>query len=277
MSPSIPACTVPRCPSGRLRKPWIATRGYSSTSRSARARGSPAATSCSCRRATTRSRCTSRFATPSSAPAALSSATTRRVAPTALRSSSRRIEQLSTFHRAYYRGPRRDDRPPRLDPLDERPARARRRSIPTKLLVGRRTIRPYRDWIARKEAEGRYTWTLALYGTPAMAKEAGLSLEAYWREIAAACFLDDPDPIRRWRETFREIGTDQAPARPARDRAAARRGRRRRHHASRSAPTAAGSAAPAGTSRASRSSRPRTRAPPRERSPSPSRSTATGA
>ena len=39
-----------------------------------------------------------------------------------------------------------------------------------------------------------------------MAKEAGLSLEAYWGEIATACFLDDPDPIRRWRETFREIG-----------------------------------------------------------------------
>jgi len=38
-----------------------------------------------------------------------------------------------------------------------------------------------------------------------MAKEAGLSLEAYWNEIAKACFLDDRDPIRRWREVFREI------------------------------------------------------------------------
>ncbi len=115
------------------------------------------------------------------------------------------MEQLSTFHRAYYRGLAAtiDHRvsilstsdPRELDGID-----------PDKALVGRRTIRPFRDWIARKEAEGRYTWTLALYGTPAMAKEAGLSFEAYWREIAAACFLDDPDPIRRWRETFREIG-----------------------------------------------------------------------
>ena len=38
-----------------------------------------------------------------------------------------------------------------------------------------------------------------------MAKEAGLSLERYWGQIIDACFLDDPSPIRRWRETFREI------------------------------------------------------------------------
>jgi aminopeptidase len=115
------------------------------------------------------------------------------------------IEQLSTFHRAYYRGVAAtvDHRvavlstsnPRELDGID-----------PEKLLAGRRTIRPYREWITQKEAEGRYTWTLALFGTPAMAKEAGLSLEAYWGEISSACFLDDPDPIRRWRETFREIG-----------------------------------------------------------------------
>jgi aminopeptidase len=39
-----------------------------------------------------------------------------------------------------------------------------------------------------------------------MARAAGLSFERYWRQIIEACFLDDPSPIRRWRETFREIG-----------------------------------------------------------------------
>ena len=114
------------------------------------------------------------------------------------------LEQLSTFHRAYYRGLAAtiDHRVSILSTSDPRELDG---VDPEKLLIGRRTVRPYRDWIARKEAEGRYTWTLALYGTPAMAKEAGLSFEAYWREIAAACFLDDADPIRRWRETFREI------------------------------------------------------------------------
>jgi aminopeptidase len=115
------------------------------------------------------------------------------------------LEQLSTFHRAYYRGlaATLDHRitiittsdPRELDAVD-----------PEKVLQGRRTIRPYRGWIGRKEAEGRYTWTLGMYGTSAMAKEARLSLADYWGEIAAACFLDDQDPIRRWRETFKEIG-----------------------------------------------------------------------
>jgi aminopeptidase len=115
------------------------------------------------------------------------------------------VEQLATFHRAYWRGVATtvDHRisilstsdPRELDGID-----------PEKLFAGRRTIRPYREWIARKEAEGRYSWTLAAFGTPAMAKEARLSFEAYWAEIANACFLDDADPIRRWRETFREIG-----------------------------------------------------------------------
>ncbi len=114
------------------------------------------------------------------------------------------LDQLSTFHRAYYRGLAAtiDHRVSILSTSDPRELDG---VDPEKLLIGRRIVRPYRDWIARKEAEGRYTWTLALYGTPAMAKEAGLSFEAYWREIAAACFLDDADPIRRWRETFREI------------------------------------------------------------------------
>jgi aminopeptidase len=114
-------------------------------------------------------------------------------------------EQLSRFHRSYYRGlaATLDHRVSIVSTSDSRELDG---IDPEKLLVGRRASRPYREWIARKEDEGRYTWTLALFGTPAMAKEAGLSLEAYWGEIANACFLDDPDPIRRWRETFREIG-----------------------------------------------------------------------
>ena len=49
------------------------------------------------------------------------------------------------------------------------------------------------------------TWTVGLYGTEAMAAEAELSLEAYWREIVNACFLDDEDPIARWRDVTAEM------------------------------------------------------------------------
>ena len=113
------------------------------------------------------------------------------------------VEQLSTFHRAYYRGLaatvdhhvsiRSTADPHELEGVD-----------PAKLMLARKTLSPYRDWLDRKERAGRYSWTLGLYGTAAMAKEAGLSLEEYWREIIAACFLDDPDPIGRWRDVSRE-------------------------------------------------------------------------
>ena len=114
------------------------------------------------------------------------------------------LDQLSTFHRAYYRGlaetidhrlvVRSSSEPRELDGVD-----------PRKLMLERRTARPYKRWIDQKEAEGRFSWTLASYGTPAMAKEARLSYKAYWAQIIEACFLDDPNPIKRWRETFREI------------------------------------------------------------------------
>lgn len=114
------------------------------------------------------------------------------------------VEQLATFHRAYYRGLAAtiDHRIAILSTADPFELDG---IAPEKLLAGRRTSYPWREWLARKEAEGRYTWTLGLYGTSAMAKEARMPLAAYWNEITKACFLDDADPIKRWREVFREI------------------------------------------------------------------------
>jgi aminopeptidase len=114
------------------------------------------------------------------------------------------LEQLSTFHRAYYRGLAATIAH-HVSILSTTDTREFEGVDPAKLLAGRRANSPYRRWIGRKEAEGRYSWTLAAYGTQAMAKEARLSLERYWHEITVACFLDDPDPIGRWRETFAEI------------------------------------------------------------------------
>ena len=56
-----------------------------------------------------------------------------------------------------------------------------------------------------KERAGQLPWTIVLWGTEALAREAGLSIEAYWDEIISACFLDDPDPVARWRDTLTEI------------------------------------------------------------------------
>lgn len=71
-------------------------------------------------------------------------------------------------------------------------------------------MRPMLDWRGEKENEGRFSWTLGLYGTPAMAAEAGLSLEEYWEQIIHACFLDQEDPIARWREVGQRLDETRA-------------------------------------------------------------------
>lgn len=76
---------------------------------------------------------------------------------------------------------------------------------PKKMMLMQKNSKPLADWFNKKENAGKYTWTLALYGTPSMAKEAGLSLEEYWRQIIKACYLDLKDPIAKWRATSDEV------------------------------------------------------------------------
>jgi aminopeptidase len=71
---------------------------------------------------------------------------------------------------------------------------------PAKIMRRGEAMRPLLDWRGEKENAGRFTWTLGLYGTPAMAAEAGMSLEEYWEQIVYACYLDEEDPLARWRE-----------------------------------------------------------------------------
>jgi aminopeptidase len=65
----------------------------------------------------------------------------------------------------------------------------------------------YMDWRNEKESVGKLTWTLALYGTPAMAKEAKLSLKEYWQQIIDACFLESAKPIAEWQKVFTQVNT----------------------------------------------------------------------
>lgn len=71
---------------------------------------------------------------------------------------------------------------------------------PVKIFKAMDSRRIARDWLWKKEQEGRFTWTLALFGTEAMAKEAEMSLEEYWGQIIKACYLDSKDPIAEWRK-----------------------------------------------------------------------------
>ena|SRR3989344_7041243 len=75
---------------------------------------------------------------------------------------------------------------------------------PKKIMKSSIARKPMKDWLDAKENVGKYTWTLALYGTEAMAKEAGMTLEDYWDQIIKACFLDASDPVAKWREVSAE-------------------------------------------------------------------------
>lgn len=76
---------------------------------------------------------------------------------------------------------------------------------PKKMMMRGMAMKPFTDWRHEKEWKGKFTWSIAMYGTPAMAKEAGLSEKEYWNQIIKACFLDYEDPIKRWKEIYAEI------------------------------------------------------------------------
>ena len=70
---------------------------------------------------------------------------------------------------------------------------------PEKIIQALASKKAYRDWLNQKENQGRFTWTAALWGTAAKAQEVGLSLADYWQQIVQACFLDETDPVAKWR------------------------------------------------------------------------------
>ena len=74
-----------------------------------------------------------------------------------------------------------------------------------KIMTRGKALKPFKDMLNRKEWKSKFTWTIALYGTPAMAREAGLSEKEYWGQIIKACFLDEKNPIAKWKAVYRDI------------------------------------------------------------------------
>jgi aminopeptidase len=71
---------------------------------------------------------------------------------------------------------------------------------PSKMIMSRNSKRQVYDWMVEKETQDKFTWTLGLWGTPAKANEVGLSEEEYWEQIINACFLNEENPVNKWRE-----------------------------------------------------------------------------
>ena len=113
-------------------------------------------------------------------------------------------EQLKFFPAKYLKG--------LVDQIDhsvfllaEKDPRALQGIDPKKIMQRGLALKPFMDWRHQKEWKGKFTWTIALYGTPAMAREAGLSEKEYWNQIIKACFLDEKDPIAKWKQVYKQI------------------------------------------------------------------------
>ncbi len=71
---------------------------------------------------------------------------------------------------------------------------------PQKITLSRDSKTKYREWLVEKETQGKFTWTIGLWGVEAAAREVGLSLKDYWQQIIKACFLDKANPVAEWQE-----------------------------------------------------------------------------
>ena len=69
---------------------------------------------------------------------------------------------------------------------------------PKKIMDRNVIFKPYKDWRDKKEDQGKLTWTIALYPTLAMAKEAKLTLYQAWQQVTKACYLNYQDPVKKW-------------------------------------------------------------------------------
>lgn len=74
-----------------------------------------------------------------------------------------------------------------------------------KIMKASHAMKPYSDWFYEKVNAKKLSWTLCMYGTPAMAKHAGLTEKEFWGQIIKACYLDTADPVAEWRRTQKEV------------------------------------------------------------------------
>ncbi|OGS43056.1 MAG: peptidase M29 [Elusimicrobia bacterium RIFOXYD2_FULL_34_15] len=60
-----------------------------------------------------------------------------------------------------------------------------------------------RDITKRREEQRLFGWTLCTYPTEQLAKQAKLSIDEYSKQIVKACFLDEKDPVKKWKEIYK--------------------------------------------------------------------------
>ncbi|MFC1841214.1 aminopeptidase [Thermodesulfobacteriota bacterium] len=67
--------------------------------------------------------------------------------------------------------------------------------------------KPLRDILWDREEKGDLGWTLCMFPTQGAADTAGISLRQYESQVIKACYLDMDDPVKGWKETYKQAVT----------------------------------------------------------------------
>lgn len=64
--------------------------------------------------------------------------------------------------------------------------------------------KPLRDILHKREELGVFGWTLCMFPTAELAKQAGISMRQYTNQVIRACYLDTNDPVQAWKSIHRD-------------------------------------------------------------------------
>ena len=70
--------------------------------------------------------------------------------------------------------------------------------------IGKTTLaqKALHDIRNQREASGAFSWTMCVFPTAELARQADISLDEYTRQVARACFLNKKDPVAEWQSIY---------------------------------------------------------------------------
>ncbi|MCL2887888.1 MAG: aminopeptidase [Elusimicrobia bacterium] len=76
---------------------------------------------------------------------------------------------------------------------------------PKKIALSALSKKPFRDILNAREAAGEFGWTLCSYPTQALADGAKMTAADYAGQIKKACYLKVQNPVKKWREIYKDM------------------------------------------------------------------------
>lgn len=74
---------------------------------------------------------------------------------------------------------------------------------PKKIGLQAIAMKPLRNIMDKRDAQGHFGWTLCMLPTPELAKHAKLSMKDYTDQIIKACWLHRRDPVAHWQDIYK--------------------------------------------------------------------------